>query len=134
MDLKCMGGIWMLLPLALWGAPPRPALIASGPALYKAHCASCHGADGRGDGPAAQEMVLRPSDLRKLALKNHGKFPVYRVVKMLGGADGIAAHGGKQMPVWGPAFRETLPKDEQLAERVKNLVVFLESIQEKAVR
>jgi mono/diheme cytochrome c family protein len=120
--------VWMILPLLLWGAPPGPV---PGARLYQSYCASCHGADGGGGGPVADALVMRPSDLRKLSVKNGGKFPVYRVVKMLGGADEVRAHGGKQMPVWGPSFRETTPKDQQLADRVKQLMAFLESIQEK---
>lgn len=134
MTYRSLWGLWMLLPVALWGAPPRLAAASSGPALYKSHCASCHGAGGEGGGPVAQALVMRPSDLRKLSLKNNGKFPVYRVAKMLGGVQEITAHGSKQMPVWGPAFRETSPKDQQLAERVKHLMSFLESIQEKPLK
>ena len=122
---------WVLLPMALWAAPPQAGLSSSGASVYKSYCASCHGVDGGGNGPAAQAFVMRPSDLRKLTIGNGGKFPVYRVIKMLGGVDEITAHGGKQMPVWVPAFRETQPKDARLAERVRSLVTFLESIQEK---
>ena len=121
----------ILVGVALSGAPPQPVSLTTGQTLYKSYCASCHGAEGGGDGPVAQSLVMRPTDLRKLTITNGGKFPVYRVVKMLGGADEIAAHGGKQMPVWGPAFREKSPKDEKLAERVRQLVGFLESIQDK---
>ncbi|MBL0158320.1 MAG: cytochrome c [Bryobacterales bacterium] len=123
--------LWTFLPLALWAAPPQTVLVSSGQTLYRSYCASCHGADGKGGGPAAQALVMRPSNLRRLSIQNGGKFPVYRVVKMLGGADEIVAHGGKQMPVWGPAFREKAPKDQEMADRVRNLVAFLESIQER---
>ncbi len=34
-----------------------------GAGLYAEHCASCHGAEGRGDGPAAVGMSPSPSDL-----------------------------------------------------------------------
>lgn len=34
-----------------------------GARLYRTHCASCHGADGRGDGPAAAALRPRPPDL-----------------------------------------------------------------------
>lgn len=35
---------------------------AIGKRLYGMHCASCHGESGRGDGPAAAALPLRPSD------------------------------------------------------------------------
>lgn len=36
-----------------------------GEQLYERHCASCHGATGRGDGPEASYFVPRPRDLRE---------------------------------------------------------------------
>ena len=37
--------------------------IAHGAKLFAANCAVCHGAEGRGDGPAAQSIAIRPADL-----------------------------------------------------------------------
>ena len=37
--------------------------IAAGSSLFAQHCASCHGAQGRGDGPAAEELTPPPPDL-----------------------------------------------------------------------
>jgi high-affinity iron transporter len=34
-----------------------------GQAVYRAQCAMCHGADGRGDGPAAAMLSPKPRDL-----------------------------------------------------------------------
>lgn len=43
-------------------APRRPPSLAKGAALYQAHCASCHGAEGRGDGPAGRGLEPPPND------------------------------------------------------------------------
>lgn len=43
-------------------APSRES-IASGEAAFRATCATCHGVDGRGSGPAAEDLALRPADL-----------------------------------------------------------------------
>ena len=37
--------------------------IADGAALYPQHCAACHGAEGRGDGPTAKGLRIPPADL-----------------------------------------------------------------------
>jgi putative copper export protein/mono/diheme cytochrome c family protein len=37
--------------------------IAAGKRLFAVHCASCHGADGEGGGPAAKSLSVRPGDL-----------------------------------------------------------------------
>lgn len=47
-------------------APAQPYAAASverGARLYAANCALCHGADGRGDGPAAAGLAVHPADL-----------------------------------------------------------------------
>ncbi len=43
-------------------SPRRPPALAKGAALYQLHCAACHGAQGRGDGPAGQGMDPPPND------------------------------------------------------------------------
>ena len=44
--------------------PDAPATVASGKALYQVHCSICHGAAGKGDGPAAFTLVPRPVNLQ----------------------------------------------------------------------
>jgi mono/diheme cytochrome c family protein len=41
---------------------PAPADTGPGKAIYEARCLQCHGASGRGDGPAAPALVPRPRD------------------------------------------------------------------------
>src|SRR5262245_32267593 len=43
------------------GAPPAAAMTDSR-ALYEAKCANCHGREGKGDGPAAGLLVVKPRD------------------------------------------------------------------------
>jgi putative copper resistance protein D len=67
-------------PLAIDAYPPtyrRPTVpyhassIAAGLALYREHCAACHGAEGAGDGPAAGGLPRRPADLRAAHTADH---------------------------------------------------------------
>ena len=43
--------------------PPSPRGPEPGRTLFHAHCASCHGAGGRGDSWRARLLFLRPGDL-----------------------------------------------------------------------
>src|SRR5208282_427623 len=77
---------------------------SSGKEMYLAYCASCHGADGRGNGPAAPALKTPPTDLTQLAAKNGGNFPDAHIMQIIRGDSMTAAHGNKDMPVWGPVF------------------------------
>jgi putative copper export protein/mono/diheme cytochrome c family protein len=47
------------------------ASIVRGQALYGPHCASCHGPDGEGNGPAAASLRIKPADLTMPHLWEH---------------------------------------------------------------
>lgn len=117
------------------GPAPVKLLIDSlaGPDLFRAYCATCHGEDGRGQGPVASSLKTRPSDLTTLASRNGGVFPSARVRSVLSG-DGktasVVAHGSSAMPVWGPIFR-ALEAGPQADVRVANLVRHLEATQQR---
>jgi mono/diheme cytochrome c family protein len=104
----------------------------SGAETYREYCASCHGKDGKGDGPAAGALKVRLPDLATLAKRKRGRFPagdVYQVIKWGGG---IMGHGSKEMPVWGRAFMPVSGRGEQeVDQRIKSLVRYLESMQVK---
>ena len=44
--------------------PADPRVISEGKTLFLANCASCHGNQGEGDGPAAAGMSPPPANLR----------------------------------------------------------------------
>ena len=48
---------------ALDDRPARAPSLAAGGRVYAARCAQCHGASGRGDGPAGAGLTPRPADL-----------------------------------------------------------------------
>ena len=99
-----------------------------GPDLFHAYCASCHGADAKGNGPAA-DLKTKVPDLTILSKNNGGEFPSACVRKMIMGDDVVAAHGSREMPVWGPVFHQIEWDVDRGYLRLENLVKFLESIQ-----
>lgn len=115
------------------GPAPVKLLIDSlaGPDLFRAYCATCHGVEGRGNGPIAGALTTRPSDLTSLTARNSGRFPGARVRSLLSGDVGmtaVGAHGTAAMPVWGPIFR-ALEAGPQAEVRIENLVRYLEGLQ-----
>ena len=78
--------------------------MGSGKAEYFALCASCHGTGGKGNGPVAKALSTVPADLTKLSDANNGVFPSKRVYEMIAGRREVAAHGTREMPVWGSIY------------------------------
>ena len=105
---------------------------ASGKEMFMSYCASCHGKDAKGDGPAANALKQLPADLTTLAKRNGGKYPSDKVTSILRGQAKLMAHGDQEMPVWGPVFwRMSQGREEQVQMRIANLNRYLESLQEK---
>jgi mono/diheme cytochrome c family protein len=100
-----------------------------GPDLFRAYCASCHGIDGKGRGPAAAALNARVPDLTLLAMNHTGEFPTQRVREMILGDVNVAAHGSRAMPVWGPIFHQIEADVDRGNVRLDNLVKYLQSIQ-----
>lgn len=56
------GPLMMLLILPALAAVAAGGELATGAHLYAEKCQICHGADGRGDGPAAAALNPKPAD------------------------------------------------------------------------
>jgi len=113
--------------------PASATSAASGKELFGAYCASCHGLDGKGNGPVAPVLKTQPANLTLLAQKNGGKFPAMRVMSSIQDVT-QNAHGSKEMPVWGPILGELEPPARRPAvvkQRIGNLTRYIESLQVK---
>jgi len=110
---------------------------------YETKCVICHGVSGKGDGPQALALAIKPADLTMLAKNNGGVFPASRVHEIIDGRLEVAAHGPRLMPVWGDEFliQETdrpqdvseetfLQREARVNGRIKALVDYLARLQD----
>ena len=132
-----MGALALVLILPIPGreesaAAAKPERIAAGRLSYRVHCASCHGEQGRGDGPLTKALKVRPADLTRLARSHQGRFPREEVYQTIDGRREVFGHGPSAMPVWGATFQERgydRPQEQEVREKILDLLAYLESIQ-----
>ena len=114
--------------------PTTPPLVIEsmyGPDLFRFYCATCHGRDGKGQGPAAAALRVPPPDLTVLSRRQNGAFPAHEVETIIRGNRAIAAHGTDEMPVWGPIFYALDPSDARVKARISALVAHIASLQQR---
>lgn len=102
-------GITHTLVLVAGLVAASPAVFAQqerdiGKMEFVSNCASCHGADGKGNGPLGNLLQKSPPDLTLLARNNNGVLPINRLYEVIDGA-GVPSHGSRDMPVWGMEYR-----------------------------
>ncbi len=109
-------------------------LADMGSAYYMRYCASCHGAAGQGDGPAAKALLTPPANLTQIAKRRGGRFPEGEMARYIDGRFELAAHGSREMPIWGTRFGSDVPEagvsEEIVRGKILTLVEYLKSIQE----
>jgi mono/diheme cytochrome c family protein len=114
---------------------------------YRTSCLSCHGVGGRGNGPLAKFLTVKPTDLTALSKNNGGQYPnlkagaypFLRVYQIVDGRAVVEAHGDRAMPVWGDRYRQQLPAihsacggeyEKLVRGRILELVYYIQSIQQ----
>ena len=130
-------GLVLVAALApLPGGPPasrQPADVSAGRALYVTHCATCHGKAGRGDGPMAPHLSVVPANLAAISTRHEGVFPTELSQRIVDGRQALTLHGSS-MPIWGDAFSPAgnAVADEAAAAKIRAIVAYLRSIQDRA--
>ena len=111
-----------------------------GQAIFLVKCASCHGAEGKGDGEIADLFKVRPRSLSQLSRENGGEFPFDLVYQTLKATSKVKGHGETAMPVWGDYFMaEEVLDDPDIDEResfialgrMLSVVYYIETLQEE---
>lgn len=108
---------------AKWASPVKPA------AMYAEYCAVCHGADMKGNGPAAATLGKRPPDLTRLG---SSEFPYYKVMETIRGdeVEGTTNHS-REMPLWKYQLRKVYGNDVVATLGMHNLVAYIKTRQVK---
>jgi hypothetical protein len=99
--------------------------------LFHSYCASCHGANARGQGPVAPALLNKLPDLTTISKRNGGIFPAGRIESIISGDESVIAHGSREMPVWGPIFHQVEEDRDFGNVRLHNVTKYIETIQQK---
>lgn len=104
---------------ALTGSPALAADVDAGKQTYQAMCASCHGAEGKGDGPAGAALDPKPRDFtdsewQKSVTDEH----IAKVTKEGGQAAGLSP----LMPPWGQSLSDA---------DVENVVAYVRTLDDE---
>ncbi len=135
-DARLIGSLAAVLSLlALACNDERPSRSIAGRDLYLRYCTSCHGENGKGQGPVASSLRTAPADLTQIAKRAGGRFDEATVLAAIDGRRAVTAHGPREMPVWGAVFGDEL-KGQAYPEYVnllqsRALMDYLRSVQEK---
>jgi mono/diheme cytochrome c family protein len=112
---------YFLLPLLILAvpvvAPAQDRVEAkAGKTKYNLYCLGCHGAGGKGDGPAASSLNPRPRDMTKADYMSRlSDQYLFNVIK----AGGSSVNKSPLMPAWGGTLSD---KD------IWNLVAYIRSL------
>jgi mono/diheme cytochrome c family protein len=136
----CIAATLMLAP-----SVARAAEEEIGQREFRLRCAACHGPGGKGDGMIGQMLKVPPPDLTEISIRNGGAFPFKKVYEIIDGRTALAAHGSKEMPIWGDNYRaEQLPQpdlpagaterqadlpERRVEEHITRLVYFIGTLQ-----
>lgn len=123
------------LGLGLAPVPGSAADPASGAALFRQTCATCHGLSARGDGPMASVLTVPMPDLTLLSARNGDVFPLARIVAAIDGRTALPGHGGP-MPVYGfslmgegVALSDATGAEVRTSASIAAIAAWLESVQ-----
>lgn len=132
MAVAGIAGFWLLGGIAHAQDP------AIGQVEFRDHCAACHGLTGLGDGPIGPLLKTPAPNLAQISQRNGGKFPFQHIYEIIDGSSVLAAHGTRDMPLWGdrysndakPMTPDQAAITQQIAQqRILSLVYYIGTLQ-----
>ncbi|HEY7166305.1 MAG TPA: cytochrome c [Candidatus Binatia bacterium] len=105
-----------ILLIALQNSPAWSQSAAEGRKLYADYCSSCHGDKGKGDGPAAAALPVKPADHTNGSVMNQLSDEFLMTIISKGGT---AVGKSSFMPSWGGALDQ---------KQIRDMVAYLRSI------
>lgn len=87
-----------------------------GKRMYLTYCSGCHGESGKGDGPAARSLPIKPTNHTDGTIMNQlsDKFLFDIITK-----GGAAADKSPFMPAWGSQLKE---------KQIREIIVYIRSL------
>jgi cytochrome c oxidase cbb3-type subunit III len=105
---------WLCSPW--FAAQARAEDMTAGKKLYFTYCTGCHGVTGKGDGPAAKALPVRPADHTDTKkMSQYSDEHLFTVISKGGARVGKSA----QMPAWGAVLKE--PQIHEIMTYIRTL-------------
>ena len=87
-----------------------------GKRLYQSYCTGCHGASGKGDGPAGKTLPVKPADhTNGRKMSQYSDEHLMTVISKGGASVGKSS----QMPAWGAVLKEA---------QIQEVVVYIRTL------
>jgi mono/diheme cytochrome c family protein len=115
--LLMRGALLVVAGVLLGGLAANRARAEDGKPLYEKNCVMCHGAGGKGDGPAGKMLKPPPGDLATV-LKGTSDADIAKVIKEGGKAVGKAA----SMPAYGSKLSD---------DQIQSVVQYIKGLSSK---
>ena len=117
-----------LRPYGPYAGPTREQVAASGKPLFAAHCAACHGEDGRGREPSGYVVGITPPDLTTFAARRPPPFAIGLLYEVIArGHDPQQPH----LHAWRESFTRAGWSAPLSAKHVEALTTYVASIQRR---
>jgi mono/diheme cytochrome c family protein len=81
--------------------------LSDGKRMYQAYCSGCHGLSGKGDGPAAKTLPVKPADHTRIEMNQYTDQYLIEIISK----GGVGVGRSAQMPAWGAVLKEPQVKE-----------------------